>query len=582
MKIRSTRRHAAITSVIAAAITACLVAPVTAATHSQSQKAAPHFQPVQVSPTVPSDIPGGAGNASLSQAAIFAWEEFIALNWPAVTQNGAPGTRDTPDTSKYFGDPSYTGPLAWHTYRNKVEIFPGAGLPAGTTANSGMNPPYQCNYDAAPQYNYASTATTHVAPSGPNPPWINADENSQIGLDHIFAGVANGTAMPLNNEILFLAKGNRVDFDYVCPKGWWSTKTSGPYTTATKAYIQQHGKDPTPGSSTLVSFPFGTIELKAAWRRLGASEDASRFYTTKVRYYATNTANGVTQIVPVDETLALVGLHIIQKTPSAPYFIFATFEQTDNILDASGQPVEDANGTLLKPAASPLTPAIESVNATAKAGQSFKYTEGEFGDAGPQLNYANVPNSGLVTGTIKVNTRKHAIPQDIITVNQEAHQAIATYIAAHFPAGTKTPWAYYKLVNVQAKPIDKPVPGQTYTRADAATYYQANSTIETDYDLQVFSGQFYPYGGSLAEGEGGTLVNTITDFNPDGSAFKNVAHAGHTFNMGGCMGCHGNAQHGGADFSFILAGGRDTTPDTAGTVEPVLLNKVVRYLKKTK
>jgi hypothetical protein len=48
------------------------------------------------------------------------------------------------------------------------------------------------------------------------------------------------------------------------------------------------------------------------------------------------------------------------------------------------------------------------------------------------------------------------------------------------------------------------------------------------------------------------------------------------------MGCHGNAQHGGADFSFILAGGRDTTPDTAGTVEPVLLNKVVRYLKKTK
>jgi hypothetical protein len=89
-------------------------------------------------------------------------------------------------------------------------------------------------------------------------------------------------------------------------------------------------------------------------------------------------------------------------------------------------------------------------------------------------------------------------------------------------------------------------------------------------------------GGSLGEDEGGTLINTITDFNSDGSAFRNVAHAGHTFNMGGCMGCHGNAQHGGLDFSFILAGGRDTTPDTAGTVEPVLLNKVVRYLKKTR
>jgi hypothetical protein len=181
-----------------------------------------------------------------------------------------------------------------------------------------------------------------------------------------------------------------------------------------------------------------------------------------------------------------------------------------------------------------------------------------------------------------VNAREHAIPQDIIAVNHEAHQAIAAYMAQHFPAGTRSPWAYYKLVNVQARPIDKPVPGRTYTGADAATYYQANSTIETDYDLQVFSGQFYPYGATLGEGEGGTLSNTITDFNTDGSAFRNVAYSGHTFNMGGCMGCHGNAQHGGSDFSFILLGGRDTAPDTAGNVEPVLLNKVVRYLKTTR
>ena len=241
-----------------------------------------------------------------------------------------------------------------------------------------------------------------------------------------------------------------------------------------------------------------------------------------------------------------------------------------------------ADGTLLRPAVSALTPAIVSVNGTAHAGQSFKFTEGEFGDPGPQLNYANVPNTGLVTGTIKVNTRMHAIPQGIVRVNKEAHQAIASYMAAHFPKGTRSPWAYYKLVNVQARPIDKPTPGQTYAGADAATYYQSNSTIETDYDLQVFSGQFYPYGATLGADEGGTLINTITDFNADGTAFKNVAYDSHRFNMGGCMGCHGNAQHGGSDFSFILAGGRDTAPDTAGTVEPILANKVVKFLDKTK
>ena len=178
--------------------------------------------------------------------------------------------------------------------------------------------------------------------------------------------------------------------------------------------------------------------------------------------------------------------------------------------------------------------------------------------------------------------RSRTRPQGIVRVNKEAHQAIASYMAAHFPKGTRSPWAYYKLVNVQARPIDKPTPGQTYAGADAATYYQSNSTIETDYDLQVFSGQFYPYGATLGADEGGTLINTITDFNTDGTAFKNVAYDSHRFNMGGCMGCHGNAQHGGSDFSFILAGGRDTAPDTAGTVEPILANKVVKFLDKTK
>jgi hypothetical protein len=52
---------------------------------------------------------------------------------------------------------------------------------------------------------------------------------------------------------------------------------------------------------------------------------------------------------PQQETFGLVSLHIIQKTPLAPYFIYATFEQADNILDAYGQPVEDVDGSPLSP-----------------------------------------------------------------------------------------------------------------------------------------------------------------------------------------------------------------------------------------
>ncbi len=35
-----------------------------------------------------------------------------------------------------------------------------------------------------------------------------------------------------------------------------------------------------------------------------------------------------------------------------------------------------------------------------------------------------------------------------------------------------------------------------------------------------------------------------------------------TFNTGGCMGCHGNAQQASDDFSFILNVGRNDAPET--------------------
>ena len=109
--------------------------------------------------TISSDVPnelnqagGGASKATLQQAAAFAWQEFIGLNWPAQA-----GVRDKADQSKKFGDQS--APLVWQTYRHKVEIFPANGtasvgphgtqIPAGGGAPS--NPP-DYGYDQSPQY----------------------------------------------------------------------------------------------------------------------------------------------------------------------------------------------------------------------------------------------------------------------------------------------------------------------------------------------------------------------------------------------------------------------------------------------
>jgi hypothetical protein len=43
---------------------------------------------INVNPALPSDIAGGAPAATLQQAAAFAWQEFIALNWPAMQSTG--------------------------------------------------------------------------------------------------------------------------------------------------------------------------------------------------------------------------------------------------------------------------------------------------------------------------------------------------------------------------------------------------------------------------------------------------------------------------------------------------------------
>jgi hypothetical protein len=133
------------------------------------------------------------------------------------------------------------------------------------------------------------------------------------------------------------------------------------------------------------------------------------------------------------------------------------------------------------------------------------------------------------------------------------------------------------LVNVQWKPIDKETPGKPYTGEDAATYYLADIVIETDYNLQKFSGTFQD---SLQAPYEKTKVNgLITDFNSDGTPTKNVYHKGKGSNMGGCMGCHGFiATKVGSDFSFLLDDGSLNAPESGGKVVETDA-RVMRFLK---
>lgn len=519
---------------------------------------------------------GGPSQATLEEAAYFAWLEFIALNWPAKE-----GMRGVPDTKKRLGD---AGPVVWETMASKVEIFPGTAI----LAPADYTYPYK-NYNSAPQYIYNPSevgtpdGTVKACGSGKtgNVPYINLDETTQIGLDNMFAGVGEDG----QKQIRFLAKANEVEHKYVMGNSWYGSSGGSesaanflPPTSATASYISENNESPPAGSSEYVSFPSGTIELKSAWRKLSADDKHGEFYTAPVRFYEAVSSTDKTPcyIDSAPDEWGMLALHIIHKTPGAPYFIFATFEQKDNIRTPDGHSVELANGLLTadgKKISEPLSPNIQSVNSqpiSTSGGQkltvqTFTNTEPPTTQPKSQLYYQNIPGAGLPDAKyIGVNKRKHDIPDVIAVVNQAFQSSIAVLAKGAV-------FSNYKLVNVQWVPVDK-VAGETYTSQTVpqlqtpagqiispATYYQANSVVETDYNLQVFSGQFY-------SGNDKGFANTITDFTQDGNKFHNVKYDGNGYLMGGCMGCHGNAQIGGSDFSFILEGNPDK-PDIIGGPE---------------
>ncbi len=402
-----------------------------------------------ISPDVPHDVTTGP-NTSIQDLAIFAWSEFIALNWVAMDP-ATTGMRGRPACSPCSGSevnadflsikPDSDGSfplLVWHTYQHKNELFP---------ANGHTAPSFD---SAAPLYIYSSPPgqgtsfplqVTQTATSASFTLFNNLDETSEIGSCQMFA---HDTTL----RVAYEAKANRALFDYVNNNGLTActsgTSATCPTLTAarnkTAAALAQFGgicsadksivSLPCGDAQTLGDGGEGAIEVKAAWRQLTPQEvQSGRFFMRKVIYY---TGTGGTPSVFNNAVYGLVGLHIIHKTKTFPAFVFATWEQVDNYDDATDQNTEDL--TFIETGSTTPSPV----------------------------------------------TRMHPIHSQIPPVNDAVHAAFT----AQDPT---TVWQYYKLVGVQATPPPSPIPPST-DRTDAAAYfYLSNIVVETDPFLQNFS-----------------------------------------------------------------------------------------------
>ncbi len=541
--------------------------------------------PVTVSSTLPQpQIDGATGSVPLNYAASYAWNAFIALNWPAQ-----PGMRDTPAANQPFGQ-SGAAPV-WETMRSKVELYPGnasadVGPHGAVIVNHVATNGPDYGYGQPPDYIYSPkdvmSPDGRVAACPGQPPvgvpsWVSLDETTQIGVNQTYAGVLPAADPSGYNSkprlIRYAVKMNQAVYDTIVSGQYWYSGTNSPLTKASANYATAlaagQSNDP---ATPYVDFappptdPPGSagIEIKTSWRPLTDKEAASgRFFKASVRYYETNAGAPCYR----EAEWGLVGMHLISFSSAAPWVIWSTFEQADNILSAGGKPLEDADGrALIGPLVTPTTPSLSS-NPNLVDPSVVKM--GAFcASPGARLYFRENPQGGKLPsgGDICVNHRWQPIPASIIAVNAQAHRAIRDYLKANGEAAS--PWLYYKLVNVQGTPVDASgMNGGTFSTT--SSYYLANVTIETDYSLGMFTGDL----------TNNNVPSNVTPPPPGGTTpipyyntrllpfqARRLGDLLSPEQMGGCAGCHGFAATVGQDFSFAL-GNNVKKPEPANAFE---------------
>jgi hypothetical protein len=225
----------------------------------------------------------------------YSWRSFIALNWPAMT--GA-ADRGRPDRTKAFGDPR--GPRVWTTWKSRYEIFQPAGaVPSAWASYAGQNP---CGASFA---NDVVTLSSFSA---------FGDFNQAV---FSLSNVGNPLVAQNQTYARYQVQVNQPEFNSIVGNKW---------------YIASNLPTPT----TAVPFNPGSTEIKAAWRILTDKDTPA----IRSRYYVVPNA----QVLDVAsgkctaQDIALVGLHIVTKTPDRPQWIWSTFEHVDNVPGITAEP----------------------------------------------------------------------------------------------------------------------------------------------------------------------------------------------------------------------------------------------------
>jgi hypothetical protein len=406
----------------------------------------PDPPPVDItSPTPPSDvcIPKNFSSDPIPFFNDFSWRSFIAMLWPAQQ-----GMRGVPDMSQKIGPVS--GPRVFETFKADWEVFqpsadgtspPPAPSPwnsyAGQSPCSHIRVPDLVGFGAGKAFAYPVFGTRDIAFT-PNIGFgdvVLASFSKFGNLGEAGFGDLVGLLPAQNGTYTrYSTYFNKTEFDQILGQG-----------------LYLRSKLPNLG----VTFQNGSIDLKAAWIDMTNVKNPERYYTRTAWVLNPFTTPNPTcrQIV-----VGLVGLHIVQKTPSRPQWIWSTFEQIDNVPGATAPKQLDC-------------PLDLPPSAT-----SFTYNNGD----GPPMPLANPDPWPPTSATPAIFNVERPTPINPSTTNTNAKYQSALRCSGG-------PWQFYQLVMTQwpfpftdpILPSQKGTPDKTVPPLGEPNSAFANVTMET-------------------------------------------------------------------------------------------------------
>ena len=230
---------------------------------------------------------------------IFAWQAFIALNWPSLPDG-------KPDNAKNMGDNK--APRVWMSWRTNDSVY----KPDGSRPD-----PWEPAKVLAEREHFLWRSSKML-------------DESRSAVNELSDSMQAFTGPLVDQSGIFVRYESYIDkaeFDYIVTNELYNQEGQIEF-VATKGQEIDF-----PANETGPQPKHGSMAIKLAWKQLGENDMPERYFTREAIVVSTSfDDSGKPVKTKSKQLMGLVGMHVTALTQSSPNWIWATFEQVDNVV----------------------------------------------------------------------------------------------------------------------------------------------------------------------------------------------------------------------------------------------------------